>query len=138
VDDCLLVELRTVFDHRGSLSFVEAGVDVAFEIRRVYWVYDVPSRASRAGHSHRALRQLYVAMSGAFRVHLDDGWQQREVLMSNPNQGLLITPGIWRELHEFSSNACLLVLASDHFEEADYIRDHAEFMRAARSGSGPN
>jgi hypothetical protein len=130
--------LRTVFDHRGSLSFVEAGVDVAFEIRRVYWVYDVPSRASRAGHAHRALRQLYVAMSGAFRVHLDDGWQQREVLMSNPNQGLLITPGIWRELHEFSSNACLLVLASDHFEEADYIRDHAEFMRAARSGSGPN
>jgi hypothetical protein len=113
-------------------------VDVAFEIRRVYWVYDVPSRASRAGHSHRALRQLYVAMSGAFRVHLDDGWQQREVLMSNPNQGLLITPGIWRELHEFSSNACLLVLASDHFEEADYIRDHAEFMRAAQSGSGPN
>lgn len=133
VDDCRLIELRTVFDHRGSLSFVEAGVDVEFDVRRAYWVYDVPSRASRAGHSHRALRQLYVAMSGAFEVHLDDGLRQREVTLSNPGQGLLIVPGIWRELHGFSSNACLLALASDHFSEADYIRDHGEFLRWARS-----
>lgn len=134
VDDCRLIELRTVFDHRGSLSFVEAGVDLAFEVRRAYWVYDVPSRASRAGHAHRALRQMYVAMSGAFTVYLDDGQRQREVTLSNPAQGLLIVPGIWRELRSFSSNACLLALASDHFAEADYIRDHDGFLDWVRHG----
>lgn len=128
VDDCRLVELRTVYDHRGSISFVESGRDVDFEVRRVYWTYDVPSRASRAGHAHRALHQLYVAMSGAFDVHLDDGRQQRVVTLKHPNQGLLIGPGIWRELHHFSSGACLMVLASEHFDEGDYLRDHAAFM----------
>ncbi len=129
VDDCRLVELRTVYDHRGSISFVESGVDFEFPIKRAYWTYDVPSRASRAGHAHLKLRQLYVAMSGSFQVHLDDGVNQRIVTLSHPNEGLLMVPGIWRELHGFSSNACLLVLASELFDESDYIREHADFMR---------
>ena len=92
VDDCRLVELRTVFDHRGSISFVESGVDFEFPIKRAYWTYDVPSRASRAGHAHLKLRQLYVAMSGSFQVHLDDGEHQRVVTLSHPNEGLLMVP----------------------------------------------
>lgn len=128
VDDCALIELRTVLDHRGSISFIESGVDLVFEIQRVYWTYDVPSRASRAGHAHKTLRQLYVAVSGSFDVHLDDGRDQKVVRLSHPNQGLLMVPGIWRELHGFSSNACLMALASAHFDEGDYIRDHDDFL----------
>lgn len=134
VDDCKSVELRTIYDHRGSISFVESGVDFEFPVKRAYWTYDVPSRASRAGHSHRRLRQLYVAISGSFDVHLDDGEQQRIVALRHPNEGLLMVPGIWRELHGFSSNACLLVLASELFDESDYIREHADFMAWVKAG----
>ncbi|HSI59804.1 MAG TPA: FdtA/QdtA family cupin domain-containing protein [Ideonella sp.] len=128
VDDCRLIELRTVYDQRGSISFVESGVDVPFEFLRAYWTYDVPSRATRAGHAHKSLRQLYVAMSGSFDVHLDDGANQRVVRLAHPNEALLMGPGIWREIHNFSSNACLMVLASTHYNEADYLRTHEEFM----------
>lgn len=135
VDDCHLVEVRTVFDERGSISFVEAGVDFAFPVRRAYWTYGVPAQASRAGHAHRRLQQLYVAVAGSFTVHLDDGCQQRVVMLDRPDRGLLMTPGIWRELHDFSPGACLLVLASELFDEADYIREHARFQSWVR-GAG--
>jgi hypothetical protein len=128
IDDCVLIDLRTVLDHRGSISFVESAVDFGFEIKRVYWTYDVPSRASRAGHAHKTLHQLYVAVSGSFDVHLDDGRGQKIVRLSHPNQGLLMVAGIWRELHGFSSNACLMALASAEFDEGDYIRSHDEFV----------
>ena len=134
VDDCRLMDLRTIHDQRGAISFVEAGVDVPFRVERVYWTYDVPSRASRAGHAHRTLYQLYVAMSGSFDVHLDDGRQQRVVTLRHPNEGLLMVPGIWRDLHGFSSNACLMVLASQLFDEADYIREHDQFLQWVRAG----
>ena len=134
VNDCRSVELRTVDDHRGSISFVESGVDFEFPVQRVYWTYDVPSRATRAGHSHRRLQQLYIAISGSFDVHLDDGEHQRVVPLRHPNEGLLMVPGIWRELHNFSSNACLLVLASALFDESDYIREHADFQRWVAAG----
>lgn len=137
VDDCRLVELRTVYDHRGSICFCEQGVDIEFPIRRVYWTYDVPSRASRAGHAHRQLRQLYVAVSGSFQVHLDDGVSQKVITLSHPNEGLLMVPGVWRELHGFSSNACLMVLASDLFDEADYIRTHEAFTAWVKAGRPP-
>lgn len=134
VDDCRLTPLRTVYDERGALSFVEGGTDVPFEVRRVYWTYDVPSRASRAGHAHRTLKQLYVAMSGAFEVHLDDGSRQRVQRLAHPNEGLLIGPGIWREIRNFSSGSCLMVLASAPFDEADYIREHAAFVAWTQTG----
>ena len=134
VDDCRVVELRTVYDHRGSISFCESGVDIEFPVKRVYWTYDVPSRASRAGHAHRQLQQLYVAVSGSFQVHVDDGERERVITLSHPNEGLLISPGLWRELHGFSSNACLLVLASELFDESDYIRDRDDFRRWVAEG----
>ncbi|MFZ2986733.1 sugar 3,4-ketoisomerase [Ideonella sp.] len=134
ISDCRSVELRTVYDHRGSISFVESGRDFEFPVKRVYWTYDVPSRASRAGHAHRKLLQLYIAISGSFDVHLDDGVNQSVIALRHPNEGLLMSPGIWRELRNFSSNACLLVLASEHFDEDDYIREHAAFMQWVQEG----
>lgn len=133
VDDCHLVEIRTVRDDRGAIAIVEGGMDIPFEIARVYLTFDIPSDATRAGHAHRALRQLYIPASGAFDVDLDDGRQQRRVTLSRPSVGLLLVPGIWREIRNFSANASLLVLASAHYDEADYVRDHDEFLaRAAR------
>jgi WxcM-like, C-terminal len=135
VDDCKLFEIRSVLDRRGVLAFVEGGIDVGFEIRRVYWMFDIPSRTTRAGHAHRTLRQLYVAVSGSFDVALDDGRRVRRVHLSRPDQGLILGPGIWREIDNFSSNACLLVLASELFDEADYVRDRAQFQQLVDAGS---
>ena len=134
VDDCKLIDIRSVYDQRGVLAFVEGGIDVAFEIRRTYWMFDIPSRTARAGHAHRTLRQLYVAVSGSFDVSLDDGRGVRSVRLSRPDQGLTLVPGIWREIVNFSSNACLLVLASELFDEADYVRDRAQFQRLVDEG----
>jgi hypothetical protein len=135
IADCRLIEIRSVLDSRGSISFVEGGLDIPFEIKRVYLTHDIPSRASRAGHAHRRLRQLYIAASGAFEVNLDDGRETRTVALNRPSIGLLIGPGIWRELVNFSSNACLVVLASDLYDEGDYIRDHDAFRRAAAANA---
>jgi dTDP-4-dehydrorhamnose 3,5-epimerase-like enzyme len=135
VDDCRLIELRSVYDQRGSISFVESGPDIPFPVRRVYLTYDIPSHATRAGHAHRALQQLYIAASGAFDVRLDDGHDTRTVTLNRPNAGLIIGPGIWRDLVNFSSNACLVVLASDLYDEADYIRGHADFTAAVAAGA---
>jgi len=129
VDDCRLVQIRTIHDERGSISFAETGVDFDFPILRAYWTYGVPPGASRAGHAHLQLHQLYVAVTGAFDVSMDDGTHQRTVRLTHPGEGLLMTPGIWRELHHFTPGAGLLVLASALFDEADYIREHADFMR---------
>lgn len=135
VHDCTLLEIRSVFDHRGTIAFVESGVDLAFEIRRIYWTFDIPSRATRAGHAHRQLQQLYVAISGAFDVLLDDGRERRTVRLTNPQQGLTLGPGIWREISNFSSNACLFVAASALFDESDYIREYEDFRRAVAAGA---
>ncbi|MDB5971546.1 MAG: WxcM-like protein [Hydrocarboniphaga sp.] len=134
VDDCRLMDIRTVFDHRGTIAIVESELDVGFPIRRVYWTFDIPSQAVRAGHAHRALQQVYVAASGSFEVLLDDGERQSSIRLYRPDQGLLLVPGIWREISHFSSNACLLVIASELYDEADYIRDHADFL-AGRTAS---
>ena len=128
VDDCRLMDIRTVFDHRGTIAITEGGIDLGFEIKRVYWTFDIPSKATRAGHAHRTLQQLYVAVSGSFEVQLDDGVRQSGVRLYRPDQGLLLVPGIWREISHFSSNACLLVMASEHYDEADYIREHRDFL----------
>jgi hypothetical protein len=134
VDDCHLVEIRTIRDDRGAIAIVEGGVDIPFEIARVYLTFDIPTFATRAGHAHLALRQLYIPTSGAFDVDLDDGRQQRRVTLSQPSVGLLLVPGIWREIRNFSANASLLVLASAHYDEADYVRDHDAFLARAAAG----
>lgn len=135
IDRCRLLELPRVPDARGNLSFVEAGRHIPFDIRRVYYLYDVPGGASRAGHAHRALHQLMIAMSGSFDVHLDDGHQRKSFHLNRSYYGLYIPPMLWRDLDNFSSGAVCMVLASDFYDEADYFREHAEFLQAVR-GNG--
>jgi hypothetical protein len=123
-----LIELPKIVDPRGNLTFAEGEGHVPFEIKRAYWVYDVPAGESRGGHAHKRLKQLVVALSGSFTVTLDNGRERETVLLNHPWQGLLIETDIWRTLDDFSSGAVCLVLASEHFEEEDYIYDYDEFL----------
>lgn len=134
VDDCTLQPIRKVVDRRGTLAFLEGGIDLEFDIKRIYYIYDVPSQSTRAGHAHLALRQMYIALSGSFDVRLDDGRSRRTVTLNRPDIGLNLVPGIWRDVRNFSTNALLLVLASEHYDEADYIRRYADFKAAVKGG----
>jgi hypothetical protein len=124
---CHMVPFPQVSDPRGNLSFVEGGNHVPFDIRRVYWLYDVPGGAERGGHAHRALEQVIVAMSGSFDVVLDDGSITQRFHLNRSYAGLYIPSMVWREIDNFSSGSVCMVLASEVFDEADYIRDHDEF-----------
>lgn len=122
-----LISLPKIEDRRGNLSVIENDT-VPFEIKRVYYVYDIPSGAERGGHSHKDLQEFLVAISGSFDVVLNDGISEKVVTLNKPNVGLLIPTGIWRELKDFSSGAVCLVVASDVYIEDDYIRDFDEFI----------
>jgi hypothetical protein len=126
------IDLPVVNDPRGNLCFIESEGHAPFEIQRVYYLYDVPSQSTRAGHAHKALHQLLIALSGSFDVHLHDGARRETVTLNRPNRGLLIGPMLWRDIDNFSSGAVCLVLASLHFDESDYIRDFDAFQAAAR------
>jgi oxalate decarboxylase/phosphoglucose isomerase-like protein (cupin superfamily) len=128
VTDCKLMSLSKIGDRSGNLTIISSSVDVPFNIKRIYYLYDIPSGESRGGHAHKNLYQLLVAASGSFDVLLDDGLEKRTVVLNRPDLGLLIVPGIWRELINFSSGATCLVLASLVYFEEDYIREYAEFL----------
>jgi hypothetical protein len=124
-----IIELPKITDPRGNLTVAEAFKNVPFDIRRAYWVYDVPGGESRGGHAHKRLHQLVIAMSGSFTVTLDNGHEQQKYLLNHPWEGLLIETETWRTLDDFSSGAVCLVLASEPFEEDDYIYDYDEFLK---------
>ncbi len=126
------MQLPKVHDTRGNLTFIEGGGHVPFPIRRVYYLYDVPGGASRAGHAHKQLEQFVIAMAGSFDVLLDDGAEQRRFHLNRSYFGLYIPPMIWREIDNFSTGAVCLALASQHYDESDYYRSHAEFLDAVR------
>lgn len=129
VYDCSIIELnRHHSDRKGNLTVVENKSTVPFDVRRVYYLYDVPGGVSRGGHAHRQLFQMIVAVSGSFSVTLDDGTVKRTFLLNRPYKGLLVVPGIWRTLDDFSSGAVCMVLASEDYDETDYIRDYADFL----------
>ena len=129
VADCRIIELEKHHsDRKGNLSVVESGKDIPFIVKRVYYLYDVPSGESRGGHVHKALHQFIVAVSGSFSVTLDDGTDKKTFVLNHPYQGLLVVPCIWRTLDDFSSGAVCLVLASEKYDEKDYIRDYDEFL----------
>lgn len=130
IDDCKLVELPVVHDPQGNLTFIEQKRHVPFEISRVYHTYDVPGGAQRGGHAHRACEEMLVAMSGSFEVTIDDGSSRRDVRLNRSYVGLYLPPMIWRDLSDFSSGSVCMVLASDYYDEADYIRDYDEFLGA--------
>ena len=132
LDNCKKIELPKISDPRGNLTFIESGRHVPFEIKRVYYLYDVPGGATRAGHSHKSLEQFMIAMSGSFDVELDDGHARKKYHLNRSNYGLYIPRMIWRQIDNFSSGSVCMVLASELFDERDYYRDYQEFLRAAK------
>jgi hypothetical protein len=124
-----IINLPKVSDPRGNLTVAEQLKDVPFEVKRAYWVYDVPSGESRGGHSHKQCREFIVAVSGSFTVTLDNGSGQEKHLLNHPYQGLLVEENTWRTLEDFSSGAVCLVLASELFDEADYIYDYEDYRK---------
>ena len=127
--DYEIIDLPKITDPRGNLTVAEQMKNVPFDIKRVYWTYDVPGGESRGGHAHKNLYQLVVAMSGSFTVTLDNGKEQKTILLNHPWQGLLIKPNTWRTFDDFSSGAVCMVLASELFEEEDYIYEYDEFIK---------
>lgn len=127
--NCTMIELgRHHSDRKGNLTVVENNKTVPFEVKRTYYLYDVPGGESRGGHAHKALSQLIIAASGSFTVTLNDGKVKRTFVLNRPYQGLYVVPGIWRTLDDFSSGAVCMVLASEGYDECDYIRNYDEFI----------
>lgn len=130
VFDCSIIELdRHHSDRKGNLTVVENGITLPFDVKRVYYLYDVPGGESRGSHAHKELSQLIIAASGSFTVTLDDGKNKRSFLLNRPYLGLYIKPGLWRDLGDFSSGAVCLVLASEVYQAKDYIRDYDFFLK---------
>lgn len=129
---CKIIDLPKVTDKRGNLTFVEENRHIPFDIKRVYYLYDVPGGESRAGHAHKRLEQFMIAASGSFDVILDDGFERKTVQLNRSYYGLYIPPMVWREINNFSSGAVCLVLASELYDEEDYIRDYETFKRMVR------
>lgn len=127
IHSCNVVELSKIQRPQGNITIIQNGGSQPFEVRRVYYLYDVPGGSERGGHAHKDLYQLIVAASGSFDVILDDGTNKKIVELNRPYYGLLVVPGIWREIVNFSSGAICLVLASEKYKESDYIRDYLEF-----------
>jgi hypothetical protein len=132
LNDCRLIELPKITDPRGNLTFVEGGNHIPFDIRRVYYLYDVPGGSDRGAHAHKNLHQFVIAMSGSFDIVLDDGNRQRRFHLNRSYYGLYVCPMMWRTLDNFSSGGVCMVLASERYDESDYIRDHQEFIESAR------
>ncbi len=128
ISEIELLQIPTIEDLRGNLAYVQEEV-IPFELKRIYYLFDVPSTAFRGGHSHIKQHEILIALSGSFEVTLNDGKEKKSYLLNKPNIGLHIPTGIWRELENFSSGSVCLVLASDVFEEVDYIRDYKEFLK---------
>lgn len=128
LDECRIIELPKITDTRGNLSFIEGGRHVPFDIKRVYYLYDVPGGADRGAHAHKGLQQFIIAMSGSFDVVLDDGKSQKRFHLNRSYYGLYVCPMMWRYLDNFSSGAVCMVLASDYYNEDDYIRDYDAFL----------
>ena len=126
-----IIDIPKVEDYRGNIAIIENDV-VPFDIKRVYYLFDVPSSAQRGGHAHKNLNQVLIALSGSFDVVLKDGNVTKTITLNKPDKGLLITRNIWRELENFSSGSVCLVLASEVFKEEDYIRDYDEFLASVK------
>jgi hypothetical protein len=125
--DCVILPLEKIHNRAGNLTVVEGRKHLPFDVRRVYYLYDIPGGETRGGHGHKELFQFIVAAGGSFDVLLDDGINKKVVTLNRPNYGLLVVPGIWRELLEFSSGSVCLVLASHKYDETDYIREYTQF-----------
>ncbi len=127
-----LVSFQTLGDERGSLIAIEKGYNVPFDIKRVYYIFDTKKGVQRGFHAHKNLEQIAIAVKGSCSFVLDDGNQREEKILDNPNQGLYIEGLIWREMKNFSEDCVLVVLASEHYDESDYIRDYNKFLEVIK------
>jgi len=137
LESCKVLALDKIHNRAGNITVVEPVSSIPFEVKRVYYLYDIPGGIERGGHAHKSLHQLIIAVSGSFDVILDDGTTRKSIQLNRPYYGLHVVPGMWRELNNFSSGAICLVLASEHFNEDDYIRDYEAFkmMKHAQNSS---
>jgi hypothetical protein len=129
VYDCVILPLNKIHNRAGNITIVEGQKNITFDVKRIFYLYDIPSGEDRGGHAHKELSQLLIAASGSFNVLLDDGSNKKIVTLNRPDYGLLVVPGIWGELMEFSSGAICLVLASEVYQETDYIREYQGFIK---------
>ena len=127
VYDCVILPLNKIHNRAGNITIVEGHKNVPFDVRRIYYLYDIPGGAARGGHAHKELYQLIVAASGSFNVLLDDGQNKKVVTLNRPDYGIMVVPGIWREFMEYSSSAICIVLASHNYDENEYFRDNQDF-----------
>lgn len=137
VNDCKVIEFEKNHREKGNITVVENAKEIPYDINRVYYLYDVPGGEERGGHAHKELYQILIAAGGSFDVELDDGNEKRTVHLNRPYQALKIVPGIWRELKNFSSGSCCLVLASHRYDEGDYIREYGEFIDVKNAAPNP-
>ncbi|MEH1821865.1 MAG: FdtA/QdtA family cupin domain-containing protein [Nostoc sp.] len=133
IEQCRIIHLPKIQDTRGNLTFIEGNKHIPFDVKRVYYLYDVPGGAERGGHAHKQLQQLIIAMSGSFDVVLDDGHGKWRFPLNRSYYGLYISSMVWRELDNFSSGSVCMVLASTYYEESDYYRDYDEFIGDVRN-----
>jgi len=133
IEDCKIIDMPRVEDPRGNLTFIESNNHIPFDIKRVYYTYDVPGGSERGSHAHKNLRQLIVAMSGSFDVVLDDGLNKQRFHLNRSYYGLYVSPMMWRTIDNFSSGSVCMVLASELYDENDYYRDYSEFMSDVKS-----
>lgn len=134
-DDCVLLDLPKIGDPRGNLTFLESGRHIPFDIKRVFYLYDVPGGATRAGHALRSCQQVIIAISGSFDVIVRDGVSERKIHLNRSHQAVHIPARIWRELENFSSGSVCLVLASEPYDEAGYYRDYETFLKARETSN---
>ena len=137
LSECRIIDLPKVADRRGNLTFIEGNRQIPFEIKRVYYLYDVPGGEERGGHAHKRLQQFIIAANGSFDVILDDGFENKRFHLNRSYYGLFVPTMVWRELDNFSSGSVCLVLASELYDEDDYIRDYETFREHVRRGSLP-
>jgi dTDP-4-dehydrorhamnose 3,5-epimerase-like enzyme len=132
IKDCSLIDLPRVNDPRGNLTFIEGGRHIPFQLKRVFYLYDVPGGALRAGHALKQCQQFIIAASGSFDVVLDDGFEKRRYQLNRSYYGLYVPPLVWREIDNFSSNSICVVLASEQYDEGDYYREYDDFLAAVK------
>lgn len=134
IQDVKIIDLPRVNDPRGNLSFVEQNNHIPFEIKRTYWIYDVPGGEARGGHAFKQNQEFIVALSGAFDVIIDDGKRKKKFTLNRSYFGLYVPAGLWREMENFSTNSLALELSSRHYDVGDYVRDYEEFLKLKRNG----
>ena len=135
IDDVKIIELPKFADPRGNLSFVEQLNHIPFEIKRTYWIYDVPGGENRGGHAFRQNEEFIIALSGAFDVTVDDGVSRKTFLLNRSYYGLYVPAGLWREMENFSTNSLALEFGSIHYSETDYVRDYQEYLKMKQNGT---